>query len=118
MTPKDFYFVQILKNEEVSDGELSMQLIRRLLLDEEDLESFTVRETRKIFEWAGTNLLESKIMPVENWLQTAYHLSKERWGESIDWLEKQPVPKILLMIDIVNSHVKAQEAEMKKSRKR
>jgi hypothetical protein len=54
-------------------------------------------------------------MPLEQWLTTAFHLCKQRWDSSIDWLESQPVPKVLLMIDIVNAHVKAQEAEMKKA---
>jgi hypothetical protein len=54
-------------------------------------------------------------MPVENWLETAFHLCTQRWDSSIEWMELLPVPKVLLMIEIVNKHVKAQEAEMKKS---
>ena len=115
LIPKDFYFVQILRNAEVDDRLLSMKILTRLILDEESLEDFSISQTQAIFTWAMENLLEAKIMPVENWLQTAFHLCKQRWDSSVDWLENQPVPKILLMIDIVNSHVKAQDAEMKKS---
>lgn len=96
---------------------MAFATLRRLLLDEAGLEHFTVSQTQSIFNWGITNLLEGKIMPVESWLTNAFHLSKERWGESVDWLEKQPVPKVLLMIDIVNDFVKKQEAEMKKSKK-
>lgn len=54
-------------------------------------------------------------MSVEAWLETAFHLCKQRWDSSIEWLEIQPVPKILLMVDIVNKFVKEQNDEMKKS---
>ena len=90
----------------------------RLVLDEEPLDLFTIGETRKLFEWALENLLSEKIMTLEHWLTTAYHLCKQRWDQSVDWLESQPVPKVLLMIDIVNTHAKAQEAEAKKAAKR
>jgi len=117
LTPKDFYFIQILRNAEVSDRELAFQLLARLLLEEESLDSLTINETQKAFDWALENLLEAKIMPLENWLQTAFHLCKQRWDESIEWMETLPVPKILLMIDISNQHAKDQEAAMKKAAK-
>ena len=82
------------------------------------MDLYSLSETQKIFGWAVENLLSRKIMTVESWLQTAYHLCKQRWDESIEWLETQPVPKILLMIEIQNDFVKAQEAEMKKSSKK
>ena len=115
ITPKDFYFVQILRNEDPDDNFLASKILSRLVLDEEALENFTISETRNLFSWAMENLLSEKIMTLENWLTTAFHLCKQRWDSSIDWLESQPVPKVLLMIDIVNAHVKAQEAEMKKA---
>jgi hypothetical protein len=105
----------MLKNTEITDGQLSVLLVSRLLQNEDCLTQYSVSETRKIFEWAVENLLSSKIMPVENWLETAFHLCKQRWDSSIEWMELLPVPKVLLMIEIVNKHVKAQEAEMKKS---
>jgi hypothetical protein len=116
--PKDFYFIQILKNAEVSDTDLSMEILSRLLLDESSLESLSISETRKTFEWALENLLSEKIMTIESWLQTAFHLCKQRWDSSIEWLETLPVPKVLLMVDILNQHAKDQEAAMKKSAKR
>ena len=115
LIPKDFYFIQVLRNDGVSDVDLSVSIISRLLLDEESLENLTIHETQRTFDWAVNNLLIEKMMTVESWLQTAFHLCKQRWDSSTEWLETQPVPKILLMIDILNDFVKSQEAEMKKS---
>ncbi len=115
LIPKDFYFIQILRNAETSDKDMAFAILTRLLLDEETLDSLSINETQKAFSWALESLLEAKIMPVENWLQTAFHLCKQRWDESIEWMETLPVPKILLMIDISNQHAKDQEAAMKKS---
>lgn len=113
--PKDFYFIQILKNSEVSNNDLSIQILSRLLLDESSLDSLSISETRKTFEWALENLLSEKIMTIESWLQTAFHLCKQRWDSSIEWLETLPVPKLLLMIEILNQFAKDQDTAMKKS---
>lgn len=98
--------------------QMAIEVVTRVLLDEESLEQLTIFETQKAFEWAMENVLKERIMSVENWLQTAFHLCKQRWDSSIEWLETLPVPKILLMIEILNQHVKAQEAEMKKAGKK
>ncbi len=97
---------------------MGVAVVSRVLLDEEALESLNIGETRKAFEWAMENVLKEKIMTVEGWLQTAFHLCKQRWDSSIEWMETLPVPKILLMIEIVNQHNKAQEAEMKKAKRK
>ena len=98
--------------------QMTIEVVTRVLLDEQSLEHLTIFETQKAFEWAMENVLKERIMSVENWLQTAFHLCKQRWDSSIEWLETLPVPKILLMIEILNQHVKAQEAEMKKAGKK
>jgi hypothetical protein len=108
----------MLKNSEASDDQLATLVVSRLVLNEESLEEFSIAETRHVFQWALDNLLSQKIMPVEQWLETAFHLCKQRWDASIEWMETLPVPKILLMIDIVNRFIKEQEAEMKKSSRR
>lgn len=105
----------MLKNSEVTDSQLATLVVSRLVLNEEMLDDFTVSETRHVFQWALDNLLSEKIMPVEQWLETAFHLCKQRWDSSIEWMETLPVPKILLMVDIVNRFVKEQDAEMKKA---
>ena len=115
LTPKDFYFIQILQNEKTDDADMAIAIVGRVLLDEVPLEQLTISQTRKAFEWAMDNVLRERIMTVEGWLQTAFHLCKQRWDSSIEWMETLPVPKILLMIEILNQHIKAQEAEMKKS---
>ncbi len=118
LTPKDFYFIQVLQNEKLSDSDVAIAMVTRVLLEEEPLERLSVFETRKAFEWVAENVLASRVMTVESWLQTAFHLCKQRWDASIEWMETLPVPKILLMIEILNQHIKAEEAAMKKSKKR
>ena len=61
---------------------------------------------------------EEKIMPVDKWLELAYHLQKQRWDESIDWLEGQPVTKIQLMANIQKNFVESQNREMKRGKKK
>lgn len=94
---------------------MAVSILSRLILNPEILDLFTISQSQRVFEWALENLLTEKIMTVEDWLSTAYHLCKQRWDSSIEWLETQPVPKVLLMVDIVNRHAKEQEAAMKKA---
>lgn len=71
-----------------------------------------------LFEWITKEILEEKVMTVEQWLSLAFHLCKQRWDQSIDWLENQPVSKILLMIKIQSEHAEKEREEMKKSSRR
>ncbi len=57
-------------------------------------------------------------MKVEQWLELAFHLCKQRWDSSVDWLENQPVSKILLMADIQSKFVEKQNEENKKAARR
>ena len=116
--PKDYYFIQLLKNGDYTDQEITFSILNRLLLGEDGLEELTIPETRSVFVWAMENIISSKVMTVEQWMESAYHLCKQRWDSSIEWLEEQPVPKILLMIDITNKAAKEQEAAMKKAGRR
>jgi hypothetical protein len=90
----------------------------RLVLNPEVLEYYSISQTRKIFEWATTELLQEKVLTVENWLEVSFHLCKQRWDSSVDWLEAQPMSKIFAMLDIVKSHVESQNDEIKKSSRR
>jgi hypothetical protein len=112
--PKDFYYAQILRSKE----ENSLELLLRLLLNHEQLDMLTASQTRKVLEWASEELLEEKILTVESWLETSFHLCKQRWDQSVDWLENQPISKIFTMIEIVKNFVEKQEDEMKKAGKR
>lgn len=90
----------------------------RLLLNPEVLDSASLSQTRDVFTWASENILNQNILTVENWMEVSYHLCKQRWDSSIDWLEEQPMSKIQRMIQIVKNHAEEQEKEMKKSAKR
>jgi hypothetical protein len=111
VTPKDFYFAQILRQTKRSQ----LELIERLLLNPEVLDTASSLETKTAIGWVGENLLDQTVLSVENWLEVAYHLCKQRWDSSVDWLEGQPMSKINAMIDVVKRHAEEQEKEMKKS---
>lgn len=111
ITPKDFYLAQVLRQAERSQ----LELVQRLLVDEKILDEATAAQTRQAVKWACENLLDKTILTLENWLEVAYHLCKQRWDSSIEWLETQPMSKINLMIEIVKKHAEEQEKEMKKN---
>jgi len=111
ITPKDFYLAQVLRQAERSQ----LELVQRLLVDESILDDATAAQTRQAVKWACETLLDKTILTLENWLEVAYHLCKQRWDDSIEWLETQPMSKINLMIDIVKKHADEQEKEMKKN---
>ena len=112
--PKDFYYAQLLRQKEHG----FIPLVLRLILNPDSLEFVTVPQTRAIFEWASETVLQQNVLTVENWLEIAYHLCKQRWDASVDWLEEQPMSKIQTMIEIVKKHAEDQEKEMKKSARR
>ena len=111
VTPKDFYFAQILRQTERSQ----LELIERLLLNSQVLDEVSSSQMRKAVTWVAETLLDKTILSVENWLEVAYHLCKQRWDSSVDWLETQPMSKINAMIDVVKRHAEEQEKEMKKA---
>jgi len=114
ITPKDFYLAQVLRQADQSQ----LELIQRLLVDDSVLDTATSSETRRAIKWAVETLLEGTVLTLENWLEVAYHLCKQRWDQSIEWLETQPMSKINLMIEIVKKHAEDQEKEMKKNARR
>jgi hypothetical protein len=114
VTPKDFYLAQVLRQSERSQ----LEMVERLLVNPEVLDISTTTQTRVALKWVVDNLLDKTILTVENWLEVAYHLCKQRWDSSIDWLETQPMSKINLMIDIIKRHNEEQEKEMKKNARR
>jgi hypothetical protein len=111
ITPKDFYFAQVLRQSERSQ----LELIQRLIVDQSVLDIATSAQTRRAVKWVTETLLNQTVLTLENWLEVAYHLCKQRWDSSIEWLETQPMSKINLMIDIVKKHAEEQEKEMKKN---
>jgi len=111
LCPNDFYLAQVVRQQEKS----VFEIIQRLILNDEVLETASIRETRAMINWAVETLVDKNVLTVENWLQVAYNLCKQRWDSSIDWLETQPMSKIHTMIQIVQQHVEEQEKEAKKA---
>ena len=109
--PKDFYLAQVLRQAERSQ----LELIERILLNDNILDEATSTQTKQVIKWAIDTLLDKTILTLENWLEVAYHLCKQRWDNSIEWLETQPMSKINLMIEIIKKHAEEQEKEMKKN---
>jgi hypothetical protein len=89
--------------------------MERLLQNKEALDLSTSGQTRAVLKWAIETLLDRTILTVENWLEVAYHLCKQRWDSSVDWLETQPMSKVNTMIEIVKNHADEQEKAMKKN---
>jgi len=87
-------------------------------LTESDLEKIPSRYVEPLASWLGPNILEEKVMKVEQWLEMAFHFCKQRWDASIDWLEEQPVSKILLMAKILSDFVEKQNEENKRAARR
>ncbi len=111
VTPKDFYYAQILRT-----GERSFSpLVERLILNPEILGTIPSRFFRSVLAWISENILQEKILSVENWLEVSFHLCKQRWDQSMDWLESQPMSKVLTMIEIVKKHAEEQEKQVKKA---
>lgn len=93
-------------------------MISRLIQNKDDLVYFSLPQTEKIFKWIGEEVINEKILTVENWLEVSFHLCKQRWDSTVDWLETQPMSKILTMINIVENFAEKQEQEIKKSSRR
>jgi hypothetical protein len=87
--------------------------LAKLILNPEVLDKYSISETKQVLEWAVTELIQDKIFTLENWLETCFHMCKQRWDSSIDWLESQPISKVITMIDITQKFVEAQNDSMK-----
>lgn len=120
--PRDYYWFATLENEfpDISPV-LSNLMTLAVMMDgrEEDLDIIPKKCVGPLIWWMSQNLLNEKIMQLEQWFETAFHLCKQRFDVTMDWLESQPVPKILLMTRVLTKFSQEQQREMKKaSRKR
>jgi len=109
--PKDFYFAQILRSKDSS----MTSLVERVILNQEVMDEIPARYFAHHVKWISENVLDQKVLTVENWLEIGFHLCKQRWDQSMDWLENQPMSKIMAMIDIVKRHGEEQEKQAKKA---
>ena len=86
--------------------------------DEDDLMHIPKRDVGVLVWWMSQELLNEKIMKLDQWYETAFHLCKQRFDYTMDWMESQPISKILLMTQVVTKFGKEQEREMKKARRK
>lgn len=118
LRPDDFYFFSLIENDhpDITQTHLSLLLIAKLAgLSEHDLEILPARFISPIAKWMGPELLNDRVMKVDQWLELAFHLCKQRWDSTVEWLEKQPVSKILLMAKIQSDFVTKQNEETKRA---
>lgn len=121
LTPKDFYFVSLIQNDYPSMSSLvfNLMLLQKLTgATMDEIDYIPVPYLARLFDWISKEILEEKVMSVEQWLSLAFHLCKQRWDQSIDWLENQPVSKISLMLKIQSEFIEKEREEMKKSSRR
>jgi hypothetical protein len=119
--PKDFYWFTLIENDYPDITELHKMLLILAMLSEEGevvLDRIPRKSLDPLVWWAAKNLIEERVMSLEGWLTTAFHLQKQRWDESISWLETQPMSKVILMINIQSKFNQEQEREMKKGRRK
>lgn len=121
ITPRDFYFFSLINNDhpDITQTHLSILLIMRLgNLTEEDLTIIPACYVKPIVDWMGPELLNDRVMKIEQWLELAFHLCKQRWDRTVEWLESLPMSKVLLMANIQSNFVSQQNEEMKRSSRR
>jgi len=92
-------------------------LLIALLTDQDEsiLDSVPGSLVTPLMGWVVKELVEERVMKVDKWLELAFHLCKQRWDATTEWLETQPMSKILLMARIMSKHNEEQNREMKKS---
>ena len=87
--------------------------------DETSLDQVPKNHVNVLAWWIGNEILPDKVMKLEDWYELSFHLCKQRFDMTMDWLEDQPVPKVLLMARTATKFAEKQNREMKKaSRKR
>lgn len=75
-----------------------------------------VKSAKRVLLWMEGSVLKDSLMEPSSWLDIAFVLNKERWNGDLDWLEDQPITKILTMIDVTKRHFDRQKASMKSAR--
>ncbi len=118
LRPKDFYFFSLIENDypKITLNHLIILVIMRLCdLTEDDLFEIPSRYIEPLARWMGTEILEEKVMRLDQWLEMAFHFCKQRWDQSLGWLEDQPISKILVMAKILTDFVEKQNSETKRA---
>ena len=119
--PKDFYWFQLCENDFPDlDPTLNFLLLLCMFLDQDEtvLEQIPKNHIAPLSWWIGTEILNEKVMKLDDWYKMSFHLCKQRFDSTMEWLEEQPVPKILLMVNTLTGFNKEQEREMRKARRK
>lgn len=124
MTPKDFYFLTYLEEEadcKDQDTEKTFRIVEMLSDDPQQFQRilwlkqpFFWQLVQAMFE----NCLKGKVMTPNQWLETAFHLCKQRWDQSIDWMETLPMSKINAMIEVQSKFAEEMRKDVKDRSKR
>lgn len=108
--------------KDVDPAIMSILIVLRLLdktdTDSETLSSIPVSILNPLFKWVLEEQIKEKVMTVEKWLELGFHLCKQRWDNSMEWLEDQPISKIMCMLQILNDFNIKQNEEIKNAGKR
>lgn len=91
-----------------------MPLVTRLVQNKEVINGLPVKDFKQFINWVVDNMLNESVLTVENWMEVSFHLCKQRWDSSMDWLEDQPMSKIRAMIDITEKYVEEQNDQIKR----
>ncbi len=95
LTPRDFYKIEYEDLDTVS-------ICRFLCANKKVYDlipySFFVG---KLYPILLKELLQDRVYSVQSWLTVAFYLQGRKWGVDLDWLEKQPIDKINMLIDIL-----------------
>ena len=121
--PRDFYWFSLVENDypDLEPGLFNILLLLILTDADEDnheLDLIPVECLAPLSSWMMKELVSERIMKVEQWLEMSFHLCKQRWDDTTEWLESQPMSKILLMSRVVSKFVAEQNREMKKGSKK
>ena len=119
--PKDYYWFATLENDFPDIRPVIGNLLTlAVLLDGrvEDLDRIPKSVVTVLVWWMAKNLLDEKIMKLEQWYETAFHLCKQRFDTTMEWREDKPVPKILLMTRVLTKFAQEQQREMRKANRK
>lgn len=116
--PRDFYWFSLVENDFPDISPTLMNVLILVLLtdlDEDSDQLYLIPNSSltPLMEWTMRELITEKVMKLDQWFEMAYHLCKQRWNDSVEWLELQPMSKILLMSRVVSKFVAEQNREMK-----
>ena len=97
-----------------------MLLVTSMLLDSDEtiLDQIPKRHIALLNWWIAKELLTEKVMKLDQWYEMAFHMCKQRFDSTMEWMENQPMSKLLLMTNTVTKFAKEQEREMRKARRK